>query len=142
MTAALGELVMVFIGDQRTVDIFRDLPAKRLIQTVVLGSGGNILIAPDDMSDAHQMVIHHVGEIIGRETVGLDEDHVVQFFVFHSDIPVELVVEGRCTFLRVVLTDDIGHTGGEVLFNLLFGQMQAVLVVDVDLLAFNGLCQC
>ena len=93
------------------------------------------------MRDAHQVVIHNVGEVVGRISVGLDQDHVVQFLVFHRDISVELVVEGRCALCGIVLTNDIRLSLCEILLDLFPGQMQAVLVVDTDLLAFYDLGQ-
>ena len=53
MTASLGELLVELIGDQRAVYIDRDLPAERVIQTVILRRGGQILIAAHHMGDAH-----------------------------------------------------------------------------------------
>ena len=93
------------------------------------------------MGNAHQMVIDHVGEVVGRITVGLDQDHVVEFLIFDRDISVELIRKGGRSLLRIVLTDNKRFALCEVFFDLFFRQMQAVLVVNVDLLAFNGLCQ-
>ena len=83
------------------------------------------------------MVVHHVGEVIGGEPVGLDQNHVVQLRVIHRDISVQLVMEGGTAFLRVVLPDDEGHSRGKICLNLLFGKMQAVLVVGHDLLTVH-----
>ena len=133
--------MVVLIGDQRAVDVLGNIPAKRLIQAVVFGRGGNVLIASDNVGNAHQMVIDDVGKVVGRIAVGFDEDHVVQFLVLHRDVSVEFVVEGRCAFGGVVLADDIGLTLRKIFFNLFLRQMQAVLVVHADFLAIDDLGQ-
>lgn len=46
------------------------------------------------MGNAHQVVVHHVGEVIGGQAVGLDEYLIVQRVVFHGDISEGHVVEG------------------------------------------------
>ena len=141
VAAALGQLVVILVCDQRAVDIFGNLPAEGLIEAVVLGRGGDVLISADDMGDAHEVVVDDIGEIVGGIAVGLDEDHVVKLFILDRDIAVELVREGRGAFLGIVLADDIGHARSEIFLHFFFGQMETVLVVDIDLLALDGLGQ-
>lgn len=60
-----------------------------------------------DVADGHQVVVHDVGEVVGRQTVGLDEHVVIQRVAIHLDVAVEHVVEGRLARGRHVLADDI-----------------------------------
>ena len=141
MAAALGKLLVVFVRDQRTVNIDRYLPAKGVIETVILRGGGQVFISPYHVGDSHQMVVHHIGKVIGGKAIGLDQDHVVQLSIVHGDVSVKLVVEGGGAFPRVILTDHIGHAFFQVLFHFLPGKGQAVLIVLHDLLAVYGLLQ-
>ena len=138
MAAALGQLVVLLIRDQRAVHINGHLPAEGLIQAVILGGRGQVLVSSHHMRDPHQVVVHHVGKIIGGKAVGLDQDHVVQLRIVHGDIPVDLVMEGGGPFRGIVLPDHVGHARRKLRFHLFLRQMQAVLVIDVDLLARHG----
>ena len=137
MAAALGQLVMLLIRDQRAVHINGHLPAEGLIQTVILRRGRKVFISPHHMGDSHEMVVHHVSKIVGGVAVGLDQDHVIQFRVFHRNVSVNLIMEGGGSFRGIVLTDHVGHARRKLRFHLFLRQMQAVLVIHVDLLARN-----
>ena len=141
MAAALRQLMMLLIRDQGAVDVLRFLPAEGLVQTRVLRSRRKILVAAHHMGDSHQMVIDHVGEVVGRKAVGLDQDHVVQFGVRDRDVAVQGVGECRRAFVGGILTDHEGHSRSQIRFDLLFRQVQAVLIVDHDLLAVDHLLQ-
>ena len=62
----LGHLVLRVAHDRGAVDIDWDLPAKSLVQQIVLRGGREILAATHHMGDPHEMVIHYVGKVIGR----------------------------------------------------------------------------
>ena len=102
------------------MDIGGDLPAEGLIQQVIFGGRGQVLGPPYHVGDAHEMVVHHVGEIIGGQAVGLEEDLVVQLGVVHGDVPVHRVVEGGGA-LGNTLTDDIGLSSGHPGLRLIQG---------------------
>ena len=103
------------------MDINGHFPAKGLVQEVVLRGGGKILVAPDDVGDAHGVVIHHIGEVVGGHPIRLNEHLVVQVGAVHSDIPKNLVVEGDGAFGGDLLADDIGNPSGQLLLDLLWG---------------------
>ena len=54
------------------------LPAEGLVEQVVLRGGGEVLAAADDVGDAHEVIVHNVGKVIGRQAVGLQQDLVLQ----------------------------------------------------------------
>ena len=87
------------------------------------------------MGNSHQMVVHHVGEIVGGIAVGLDQNHIVQLRVVHGNIPVNLIMEGGRSRRGIILADDIGHACRKLGLYLFFAQMKAVLIVHDDLLA-------
>ena len=105
---AFRHLVVLIPHDGGTVDIGGHLPAKALIEQVVLGRGAEILAAPDHMGDAHQVVVDDVGKIVGGQTVPFEEYLVVQRGVVHGDIPKDGVVEGGGSGLWDSLPDDEG----------------------------------
>ena len=125
----LGQLVVGVLHHRGAVDVMGHLPAERLVQQIVLGGAGQILVAPYHMGDAHGMIVHHVGKIVGGHAVGLDEDLVVQGGVLHGNIPVDLIVEGGGALLGHLLPDHIGHARIQLLLHLLRGQVPAVAVI-------------
>ena len=70
------------------------------------------------MCDVHQMVVHNICEVIGRETVGLDQDHIVKLDVRNGDVAVQFIRECRRALFRIILTDDIWLASREVCLNL------------------------
>ena len=125
----LGELVGGVPHDGRAVNVFRNLPAERLVQQVVLGRGGKILIAADHMGDAHGVVVHHIGKVIGWHAIALDENLIVQRAAFHGHIAVHLIMEGHGPLSGHLLPDDIGDTRRQLLGDLLLGKIAAVTVI-------------
>ena len=117
--------------------VHRHVPAEGFIKAVVLRRTGEVLLSAHHVGDLHQVVIHHVGKVIGGEAVGLDEDHVVQLGVVHGDVAVDLVVEGGRPLLRIVLPDHEGLSRGKVRLDFLFGKAKAVLVIGHDHLAVD-----
>ena len=117
------------LHNRRAVHIDRDLPAESLIEQVVLGGRGEILTAADYMGDAHEMVVHNVGKVIGGEAVSLQQDLIVQGAVFHRDGAIDYIVEGGSAFQRHLLTDYIGFAGIQLGLNLLGGEVAAVAVI-------------
>jgi hypothetical protein len=115
VSVPLGELVRLVFHHRRAVDIEGNLPAEGLVEQVVFGRRGQVFSTPDHMGDAHQMVVHHVGEVVGGHAVGLDQHLIVQGGVFHRDIAENLVVEGGAAAVGDALPDYIGYAGGKLL---------------------------
>ena len=53
MPGTLGELLMIFIRNQRAVNQLRRLPAEGIIESLILRAGGKILISTNHMGNAH-----------------------------------------------------------------------------------------
>ena len=81
------------------------------------------------MGDGHQVVVHHVGEVVGGQAVGLDEHVVVQRGAVHLHVAVEQIVKTGLALGGHVLADDVGLARLDAALDLLRGEMQAVLVV-------------
>ena len=72
----------------------RQLPAEGLVEQHVLGRGGDPLLGADDVGDLHEVVVDDVGEVVGREAVGLEQHLVVDVVVREGDVAAQLVAEG------------------------------------------------
>ena len=130
---ALGHLVVLVPHDGGAVDIGGDLPAEGLVQQVVLGGGGEVLAAPDHMGDAHEVIVHHVGEVVGGQAVPLQQHLVVQSLVLHGDVTEGHIVEGGGALVGDPLTDHVGLAGGQIGGHLFLAQIPAGIVRPVKL---------
>ena len=81
------------------------------------------------MGNAHQVVVHDVRKVVGRHTVGLDQNLVVQLPDIDLDMTVNNIVKARHAALGDLLADDIGLARGQLGGNFLGGQVTAVAVV-------------
>ena len=129
IAVALRQLVLRVLHDGRAVDVDGLLPAERIVQQVVLRRRGQILAAADDMGNAHQVVVHDVRKVVGRHTVGLDQNLVVQLLDIDLDMTVDNIVKARHAALGDLLADDIRLARGQLGGNFLGGQVAAVAVV-------------
>ena len=117
------------------MDVGGNLPAEGLVEQVVLGGGGEILAAPHHMGDAHQVVVDHVGEVIGGQAVPFQQHLVVQGLVLHGDVAENGVVEGGGALVGDALADDVGLAGVHPALGLLGRQAAAGVVGPVKLTA-------
>ena len=51
-------------------------------------------IAPQDVTDLHQMVVDDVGQVIGRNAIRFHQDRVLQDGILKGDIAPDEVVDG------------------------------------------------
>ena len=72
VAVALGELA-VAVGAQKQgkVGKFRLLPAKKAVQQNVQGRRREPLFAANYMAYVHQMVVNHIGKVVGRHAITL-----------------------------------------------------------------------
>ena len=87
----------------------------------------------------HRMVVDYIGKIIGGVTVRFDQDHVIQLRILHRDIPIQLIMEGRCPLSGDILADDKRLPSRQVRFHFFLRQGKAMLIVHHDLFAFYNL---
>ena len=69
----------------------------------------------------------------------IDQDHIIQFRVIYSNIPIDLIMESSGSLSRVILTDNKWLTGSQICFHFLFRKMQTVLIISHDLLTVYSL---
>ena len=87
-------------------------PAEGPVEEDVLGGGGDPLFGADDVGDAHEVVVDDIGQMIGGEAVGLQQNLVVDVVVGELDVAAELVAEGGFAFDGDLEADDGCVRGG------------------------------
>ncbi|OIQ76416.1 hypothetical protein GALL_419010 [mine drainage metagenome] len=70
----------------------------------------DMVVATDDMGDAHIPVVHHHTEIVGRRAVGTGDDEVIQLLVGNGNAPFHLVNPGHDAGGRVAESHHRRHT--------------------------------
>lgn len=75
-------------------------------------------LSTDDMADLHQVVIHHVGQMVGRVAIILHDDLVVDVFVVEHHLAVDDVFE-LCLAFGYFHSDDIALSSGFALFDFI-----------------------
>ena len=58
------------------------------------------------MGDAHVVIINDDGEIVGRVTVGAQDDEIIKVLVGNDDAALGMIIDDRLTFLRGLEADD------------------------------------
>ena len=89
----LGELRAVGAMDERDVRHHRHVPAKRVVDLGLARGIGEMIVAADDVGDAHVVVVHHHREHVGRRAVRAQQHEVVEVLVLPSDPPLHLVLD-------------------------------------------------
>ncbi len=87
------------------------------------------------MGDRHQVVVDHVGEVVGREAVRLQEHQVFQVGVLVDDLPAQQVDDARLPFQGRREADHEGLAGREVLLHLGGRKIPAMAVITRGLFA-------
>ena len=83
----------------------RPVPAHGVIDHGLAEGVGQVVVATDDMGDAHVVVIHHHRMQIGRRAVGAQDDHVVQLGVLDADLALHEVLHHRRPLARGLQAD-------------------------------------
>jgi len=71
-----------------------------------------MVVAADDVGDAHVVVVHHHGVQVGGRAVAAQDDHVVQFGVADAHFALHQIVHHRFALARGAQADDEGGAGG------------------------------
>ncbi len=77
VSLSLGQLGPVAVEQQRQVSVGRRRPAQRAEQLQVFSGGDQPLGAAQHVTDPHQVIVHHAGQVIGGEAVGLQDDRIL-----------------------------------------------------------------
>ena len=63
------------------------------------------------MTDLHQMIVDHVGQVIGRIAVALEEHDVVELVIREGDFSAQQVLNRALALLRHGEANDMGLAG-------------------------------
>ena len=99
-TVTLGELGAVLSQNHGHMAEDRLLQAKSAVDKNLAGRIGDMVIAPDDVGNAHFIVVHNDGHVIGGRAVGALDHHVVQFRDIHADAALDHVVKDNLSLGR------------------------------------------
>src|SRR5690606_15814814 len=102
----LGELGALLVEDHRQVRERRNLGAQRAVDVDLARGVVDVVVAADDIGDAHVEVVDDHREVVGRVAVGAEDDEVVEFGVGDLDAALDLVVPGHGAVERVLQADD------------------------------------
>jgi hypothetical protein len=77
------------------VDPLGRLPAERLVEHHVLGRRREPLLGANHVGDLHQVVVDHVGQVIGRKAVRLEQNLIVDLRVVELHLAAQPIDEHR-----------------------------------------------
>ena len=70
-----------------------------------------MIVAADDVGDAHVVIVDDDGEHVGRRAVRAEQDEIVELVVLHGDPALDLVLDHRLALARRLQADDEGRVG-------------------------------
>ena len=84
----------------------RRLGTERLKQCDLHTSIGDMIVAPDDVSDPHIHVIHDYAKVVRGRAVGARDDQIVQLGVLERHVAVNDVLHDHDPIQRILESDD------------------------------------
>ena len=129
VSLAFGQLGTVRVQDEGQVSELRRFPTQRIVEQDVFGCGDLPLHAPEDVADPHVMIVDNVGKMIGRESVGFDEDRIaLDLGDVVGEGAVDQVLVGQGSQPQVK-SDRVGLGAAKTVLDLLVGHVTAPAVV-------------
>ena len=96
----LRQLGAVWPVDQRDVRHGRNLPAERLIDKRLPRRIVHVVVPPNDVRDAHVVVVNHDGEVVGGRAIGTQQHKIVEVYVAEANLSLHEIVDHRLAFER------------------------------------------
>ena len=87
---------------------------QRILQQDVLGRVLKMFLPADDVRDAHQLVIDDDREVIGRISVRLANNEIVQLIGVHADFAEDGIADDHFPNVGRLESDDVPATFGEI----------------------------
>ncbi len=103
---ALRKLGAVRPMDQRNMRHDRRLPTERLIDLQLTRGVGQMVVAANDLRDAHVVIVDDDGEHIGRRSIRAQKDKIVEVLVGEGDAALYFVVDDSLALLLGAQTYD------------------------------------
>ncbi len=81
-------------------------PAESTVQHDVLGRGGEPLLSADDVGDPHQVIVDHIGQVVGGEAIGFQQNLIVNLGVFEAHLAAQTIHHDGLAGFRHSQADD------------------------------------
>src|ERR1700733_1016273 len=69
------------------------VPAERVLDLLLTRRVDQVIVAANDMGDAHVVVVDYHGQHIGRGSVATEQDEIVEVFVLPDDPALHLILD-------------------------------------------------
>ncbi len=132
---ALGQLGALLVEDHRHVRELGHRCIQRFIDIDLARGVVDVVVAADDLGDAHVPVVHHHRKVVGGKPVRAEDHHVVELAVGDLDASLDQVVEHHRTADGILEAD---HAIGVVAIRQVLLAGSAV-VTRLFLLGHGGL---
>ncbi len=122
------------------VDVLGALPAKCLVEQVVLWCRCQVFLSADHMRDRHQVIVDDVGKIVRWKTIRFQKHLVVQLIVVNGDLTIDMIIITAHTRIGDALPDDRDNAFVEFRLDLCGGQVSAGVAIALHAFAshFQG----
>ena len=97
--------------DQRDVRHVRNVPAERIVDLLLARGVDQMVVAADDMGDAHVVVVDHHRQHVGRVAVAAQQHEIVEVLVLPDHAALHLVLDHGLAGLRCLQADGRLHAG-------------------------------
>ena len=104
----------------------RTLPAKSLVQHYVKRSAGQPFFATNYMGNFHEVIINHIGQVVGWHAIALKEHLVIHIVGVHANPTANNVLKLYLMVARQFHADYIRLTFFQSLCHLCCGQGERV----------------
>ena len=86
----------------------RQVPAQRVVEDLLAAAIGQVVVAADDVGDAHVVVVDDDGEHVGGRAVRAQDDEIVEVVVGEGDAALDVVLDDGLAVERRLDADDRG----------------------------------
>src|SRR3546814_12906066 len=92
--------------EQRHMGVYRLRPTHCANERELAAGVVEMVIAPDNMRNAHIVIVHHNGKHIDRRSIGAEQHELVYFSILDSDSALHLVGDGSIPIKRRFQAND------------------------------------
>ena len=130
---ALGELLAVGTQDHGDMGEHGYGGAHGLVDHDLARGVGEMVVAADDVGDAHECIIHDGREVVGGRAVGAEDHEVIELLGVEGDLAVDGVVDHDvAAILGHLDTQDVGLAGVDARLGLLRREVAAAALVALE----------
>ena len=105
-------------------------PAEGAVEQHMQRSRGQPFLPADHVGDLHEVIVHHIGEVVGRHAVALKEHLIVEQVRLHAHLATDEVVQHDGVEFGDLEADHIGFARREATIDFFLRQDQGILQVE------------